>query len=141
LILYLDTSLLVAALTSESATAGVQQWLGEQSPESLAISDWVVTEFSSALSLKLRTGQLSGAQCAGALAAFARLCRESLDVLLISRDDFRRAAGLTEHGALGLRAGDALHLAICADRGATLCTLDQKLAACGEALGIGTTVP
>ncbi|WP_363350314.1 hypothetical protein [Methylocystis echinoides] len=35
-----------------------------------------------------------------------------------------------------MRGGDAAHLAICADYGATLCTLDQKLFAAGPALGI-----
>jgi predicted nucleic acid-binding protein len=35
-----------------------------------------------------------------------------------------------------LRAGDALHLAICATHGATLCTLDQRLSDAGSALGV-----
>ncbi|HWX27774.1 MAG TPA: hypothetical protein VNZ53_10105 [Steroidobacteraceae bacterium] len=37
---------------------------------------------------------------------------------------------------LGLRAGDALHLAVCADHGATLCTLDHRLSDAGSALGV-----
>jgi predicted nucleic acid-binding protein len=39
---------------------------------------------------------------------------------------------------LGLRAGDALHLAICADHGATLCTLDRRLNEAGPVLGVKT---
>jgi hypothetical protein len=35
-----------------------------------------------------------------------------------------------------LRAGDALHLAICADHGATLCTLDRRLGDAASALGV-----
>jgi len=38
------------------------------------------------------------------------------------------------------RAGDALHLAICADHGATLCTLDRRLGEAGPALGVKTTL-
>jgi uncharacterized protein len=37
-----------------------------------------------------------------------------------------------------LRAGDALHLAICADQGATLCTLDRRLSDAGSKLGVKT---
>jgi hypothetical protein len=43
---------------------------------------------------------------------------------------------IVDQYALGLRGGAAAHLAICADYGATLCTLDQKLFAAGPALGI-----
>lgn len=65
--LYLDTSLLVAALTNEAETARMQSWLGEQQEDNLAISDWVATEFSSALSIKLRTGRLGMSDRAEAL--------------------------------------------------------------------------
>ncbi|WP_408884429.1 PIN domain-containing protein [Komagataeibacter xylinus] len=40
--LYLDTSVLVVALTNEEETTRMQDWLGAQAPEDLSISDWVV---------------------------------------------------------------------------------------------------
>ena len=71
--LYLDTSLLVAALTNEKETRRMQAWLGEQEPGGLAISDWVIIEFSAALSMKLRSGQIEAIHRAGVLAMFTRL--------------------------------------------------------------------
>ena len=138
--LYLDTSLLVAALTPESETARVQAWLGKQAPGSLAISEWVITEFSSALAIKLRTKQIGPPQRADALAMFARLMAESFTILPVSGSQFRTAARFVDHHALGLRAGDALHLAICVDHGATLCTLDRLLGKAARALGAKTTL-
>ena len=138
--LYLDTSLLVAALTNETETQRMQNWLGEQEVDELAISGWVATEFSSALSIKLRTGQISAAHRADALALFARLGTDSLTVVAVSRLQFRTAARFVDQYELGLRAGDALHLAICADHGATLCTLDRRLGEAGPAVGVKTMV-
>jgi predicted nucleic acid-binding protein len=138
LTLYLDTSLLVAALTNETESGRMQAWLGEQEPGGLAISDWVITEFSAVLSMKLRSGQIEAIHRADALAMFTRLAADSLTTLLISGLQFHTAARFADQHALGLRAGDALHLAICADHGATLCTLDRRLSDAGPVLGVKT---
>lgn len=139
--LYLDTSLLVAALTREVRTRQIQAWLGAQDVDELAISDWVVTEFSAALSRKLRMTQIEAGQRAEALAAFARLRAESFAILPIASRHFHLAAHFADQHVPGLRAGDSLHLALCADLGATLGTLDRRLAEAGTALGVKTTIP
>lgn len=135
---YVDTSVLVAALTREAQTARMQNWLAGQAAGALAISMWVITEFSAALSIKLRTGDIDEAHRANALAAFALFCEESFTILGVSALNFRAAALFADQAQAGLRAGDALHLAICAERGAELCTLDRRLSAAGPALGIKT---
>ncbi len=60
--------------------------------------------------------------------------REPIDIAA-----FQAAASFAGQHTFSLRSGDALHLAICAHHGATLCTLDDRLADAGAPLGIATT--
>jgi predicted nucleic acid-binding protein len=134
--LYLDTSVLVAMLTSEDATARVQDWIADQPPGTLALSEWVHTEFASAKSIKVRTGQFGGGSRATIMAAYTRMIRTSFRVFPVSSEDFRVAALHLNDHELGLRAGDALHIAVAAVHGATLCTLDRRMAVAATALGV-----
>jgi hypothetical protein len=57
-------------------------------------------------------------------------------VLGVTGGQFRAAAEFADQHALGLRTGDALHLAIALEHGATMHTLDQRIADAGQALGV-----
>jgi predicted nucleic acid-binding protein len=69
----------------------------------------------------------------------ARLTDREVEKLLANirlGGQFLAAARFVDQHALGLRAGDALHLAIASEHGATVFTLDQRLAEAGPAFGI-----
>lgn len=140
MISYLDTSLVVTALTNERRTGDVLKWLGAQPAGTLAISEWVVTEFSAALSVKQRMGTLDPISRAATLNKFKDFLSTGIDVLIVASAHFRSAAAIADQSTLGLRAGDALNLAVASDNGAALHTLDQRLAAAGPALGIRTVL-
>jgi predicted nucleic acid-binding protein len=133
---YLDTSVLVAAFTNEIATERVKDWLTERRDTNLCISNWVIAEYSAALSMKLRLGHFDEGHRADALGALANSIGSRLEVLATSALHFRRATYLADQHTLGLRAGDALHLAIAAEHGATLISLDKRLVQASLSTGI-----
>jgi len=69
---------------------------------------------------------------------FNRLVAESFTVLAVTGGHFRVAAKFVDQQMLGLCAGDALHLATASAQGATVVTLDQRLAAGSPVLGVPT---
>ncbi len=137
---YLDASVVVTALANEAATDRTQAWLRARPPGATFISDWVAAEVSSALSIKIRTGQITVAARARILMEFNRMAREELGLVDVRTAHFRSAALFADQHALNLRAGDALHLAITSDHGLTLSTLDRRLAEAGPALGVQTVL-
>ena len=92
------------------------------------------------MAIKLRIGQITLEQRAAALAMFNKLIAESFTVLVVTGGNFRAAAKFVDQYTLGLRAGDALHLATASEHGATVHTLDQRLANAGPVLGVPTKI-
>lgn len=133
---YLDASFLVATLTEEARTEDVRQWLDVNSGAGLAISPWIVTEVASALSIKVRTGALPIEQRNEVMGAWVSLRKNAFAMLPVTTKDFELAALFADRHDLGLRAGDALHVAIAAANGCTLVTLDRVLAAAAPQCGV-----
>lgn len=137
MIYYLDTSVIVAALVNESASERASAFLWEAANTSrLVVSDWTLTEFASAIALKVRTGQLSSDYQPEIEQVFDALVSETFELLTIERRHFLLAAKLASQRAVNLRAGDALHLAISEEVRAELVTLDRRMAEAGAALEI-----
>jgi uncharacterized protein len=86
--------------------------------------------------MKVRTGDLTAARRADTQRMWRKLQDESFHRLPILSDYFYIAARFADQDQLGLRAGDALHVAICAEQGLELATLDQKMAYAAIQLGV-----
>lgn len=137
---YLDTSVLLPTLIAEPATEAVYDCLGADNQE-LLISDFAAAEVASALSRLVRIALLTEADASARLADFdAWRAAMSLPVD-IGASDARLAYIYARRFDLGLRAPDALHLAIARRLDATLVTLDRRLASAAREMGMEVEVP
>ncbi len=125
--IYVDTSVIVALLTVEPRTQDVTTWYAGLR-DAPTCSDWLLTEFSSALSIKLRTGQVTEANAKRVRKEFESLTEGGIRVVQVSRDAFRHAAEMVKLHDHSLRAGDSLHLAVALELGAShMATLGRTL--------------
>ena len=109
--IYVDTSVFVSLLTRENKTNDVNRWYASCT-QTLASSEWCITEFANALALKQRTGQLDQPSSDRAWERFQILCKRDLTLLPVASAHFYKAAVSVLNTSQGLRAGDALHLAV-----------------------------
>ncbi len=134
--IYVDTSVIVPLLTAEPKTQVVTAWFSELS-NTPTCADWLLTEFYSALSIKLRTGQINEVNAKRVRKEFELLIDGGLQVVAVSRSAFRHAAKMVQQHAHGLRSGDSLHLAVALELEAKhIATLDGTLAANAKRHGI-----
>lgn len=111
--IYLDTNLLVALCVNEPGSARTDAWLARQTGESIGTSRWALTETTSALGIKVRRGDITRATAFKALDLLERQILSMLSLLDVPATAFARAEALLRSFEAGLRAGDALHLAVC----------------------------
>lgn len=132
---YVDTSVLVAYFLPE--TYSEQAEFAMQNPQNypLAISAWTETELHSALGIKCRTEQIDELAMQAVLERFHSL-RSHFIFLPIMAEDYLAANQLLKNWQTGLRAGDALHLAIAKRMACPLISLDDRLVRAGIHAGI-----
>jgi len=136
-LLYFDTSFLAPLILQEATSSKIERFVTRLPVGELAISHLVRIEFSSLLAREVRMGGLDGQAARSADAQFETMVRESFLVLLPNADDFDLAKTYLATHASGLRAGDALHLAVAQNhRGEALYSLDKTLLKAGKLLGL-----
>lgn len=133
--IYLDTSVVVSALVPDAYTDLVRRWL-EQQDEPLAISRWVEAEFASACAKNVRLGVMSPEAQSVARDAFNDLIEGEVDVLAIPEVAFVIASVMADRSDLGLRAPDALHLALARVNQVPIATNDRRLVAAAPGFGV-----
>jgi uncharacterized protein len=138
--LYFDTSFLVPLILPEATSEAIAEFFHEQPADSLTVSHWTRVEFFSAIAREFRMGRLDQAAASRANARFEMMLDESFIVLLPDTEDFILAKDYLCNFETGLRAGDALHLAIAANHHATrIYSLDLLLIGAGKVLGLPVT--
>lgn len=134
---YLDTSFLVPLVIAEDTSDTVEAYLLKMAPGELVTSLWTRVELASLISRKQRMGELSEVQAANIRVEFARILSESFEMLTPSPADYIMAEELLAHHKTGLRAGDALHLAVARNQGGLeVLSLDHGLIKAARQLGL-----
>jgi uncharacterized protein len=140
-VVYIDTSVLVALHLNETNSLLAERWYAKCA-QPMVSAIWCVTEFASALGIKLRTGQISAEQSSAAWLRFEAQCRNELQLVPVDADVFHKAALLTLNSESKLRSGDSLHLACAmALKADSIATFDVILATNSERLDLKLVFP
>jgi predicted nucleic acid-binding protein len=136
-VLYFDTSFLVPLILPEATSDKIAAFVRRLPTEEFAVSHWARVEFSSLIAREVRIGGLDAQAAARADARFEAMVNESFTVLLPNADDFGLAKRYVNQFETGLRAGDALHLAVASNhRTELIYSLDKTLLKAGKILDL-----
>jgi predicted nucleic acid-binding protein len=129
--LYFGTSFLTPLVSQ------VERFMRRLPAGELTISHWTRVEFASLLARHVRMGGLTVETAKAVGTVFDILVDESFVIILPDSDDFDLARDYLGHPRSGLRAGDALHLAIAGNRHMeTIFSLDKTFLRAGKRLGL-----
>lgn len=134
--IYLDTSAIVPYYVPEKLSSVVEQLLQKQEDQPI-ISQLVEVELFSALSRRVRMGEVSQNDAKRITELFANHLNEGLyRLVLLENQHYHLARDWISRFDLPLRTLDALHLAVCSMNNFSLVTADEKLAQSATILDI-----
>lgn len=132
---YVDTCVLVSLFHNDSGYPAAEAWLAQVEGQELWISHWVLLEFASATALRQRRGELEINRIKALQSALEIFRAERLGMLEPRGEDFLLARSWLQEGASsGLRAADALHLAVAHRHSLVLVSADQTLVTAAQLL-------
>ncbi len=132
---YIDTSVLMAFLLPESGSQLAERLMTSPG-DALAFSSWTEVELLSALGIQIRRKLITRRGARKAVDAFANLVAPALVRLAVDDNDHRMATHMLDGWQTGLRAGDALHLALVQEYQAELWTFDRTMAKAASHFGL-----
>ncbi len=134
--LYIDASALMPLLVEERASRPVSDLLGA-TPQPMVVSEFAAVEVASAMARLVRMNLVTAQAADDLLAKFDAWRTVATRSADLSGAPHRSAGLYVRRFDLGLRAPDALHIALCRRDGHELVTLDKRLARAARALGVG----
>ena len=137
---YLDASALLPRLVREPSSVAMDHFL-DKWRDGLIVGEFAAAEVSSAISRLVRTRILDSEAAQECLADFDSWRHDAATGLEVDGADVRLADRFVRRFHLMLRAPDALHVATCFRHGLTLVTLDRRLAAAAQSLGVTARMP
>lgn len=139
--IYLDTSFVAALALKESHSKTAIHLFEASSKETLITSLWTKVEFASLLARRVRMKELTTLLAAEITTFFEKLAL-SFSWFTPKAEDFTMAVNLLHRPEMGgLRAGDAIHLAIARNLKVThFYTLDRQFLKLASAVGFKTNL-
>lgn len=135
--LYFDTSVILPLFVPEPTSKAVMAFVDGLPPDQLTVSQWTMVEFASVLGRHVRGGRIDGAFAAEVTTRFDMLVPGTFNIHSPTAADFTLARQWLADPARGLRAGDALHLAIAKNNDArAIFTFDKNMLRAGRQLGL-----
>jgi uncharacterized protein len=136
-VLYFDTSVMLPLFVPEPTSRAIIAFVDSLPPDQMTVSQWTMVEFVSVLGRHVRAGRIDDAYACEVTARFETLVPGTYYVLSPTVADFTLARQWLADPARGLRAGDALHLAVASNNDArVIFTFDKNMLRAGRELGL-----